>query len=407
MGRASSFFSVFIARDLKKDVALLILALAVAFCFAVFLLDFYTLMAVMFGILLVLGIIAFTWNLRSPSKKRWVKPSLAIVICLMATAMVLSIKSLAIPRAAMDFNVAGCNRYQLFDDSTHTKALMNTDLEFYSPYNDEEAFDGFFYFRIASGDASNYSLNVAFRTNINGPTQIGYACTDSFYIDDPKATTLAFGDATMSPGGTILYSFNFIEYSVQTWFGNESSPTYQIVKSPDGNYRSNYVWVAIKGDIDSTWKASVGQLNYLIADLILGLSINGTSVDPCEYIVDYGMVRNIIPLGEYPGLDQFILIGTTILAIWLMAIFASVITGKMDLVMVVTLVLLMFSILAMLVMIGMELNSTWVALTPWPLDGIAKFIAVAIAVVKWTLTVGGFTAICLVLTVFYTKAKMK
>jgi hypothetical protein len=284
---------------------------------------------------------------------------------------------------------------------------MNGEMKFYAPYNEEEEFDSFLYFRVASGDKTNYSISVDFRTNINGTTKLGFANTQSFYIDDPGISTLTYIDATTTPGGIILYSFNAVEYDVQTYHGNETSPTYQIIKNPSGNYENNYVFVSIKGDIDSAWKTSVGELDYLIIDVIINLKINGTSADACEYVVDYGYVRKIVPLGEYQGLDQFILIGTTILSVWLMAIFASVITGKMDLVMIVTIVLLMFSILAMLVMIGMELNASWVGNVPWPLDGLAKILAVMVGVVKWSLSIGGFVAICLVLTVFYAKAKMQ
>jgi hypothetical protein len=409
MGRSSTFFNIFLARNVKKDIIVLLLSLTVVFVFAVIFVDFYILMSVMFGILLVLTLIAFTWNMRSPSKKRWVKPSLAIIICMMAFMMILSIKSysLSVPRGAIDFNVVGCNHYQRFDDSQHTQDLMNGEMKFYAPYNEEEEFDSFLYFRVASGDKTNYSISVDFRTNINGTTKLGFANTQSFYIDDPGISTLTYIDATTTPGGIILYSFNAVEYDVQTYHGNETSPTYQIIKNPSGNYENNYVFVSIKGDIDSAWKTSVGELDYLIIDVIINLKINGTSADACEYVVDYGYVRKIVPLGEYQGLDQFILIGTTILSVWLMAIFASVITGKMDLVMIVTIVLLMFSILAMLVMIGMELNASWVGNVPWPLDGLAKILAVMVGVVKWSLSIGGFVAICLVLTVFYAKAKMQ
>lgn len=150
---------------------------------------------------------------------------------------------------------------------------------------------------------------------------------------------------------------------------------------------------------------------FLIVGFNMTLSVNGTAY-PTEYISDDGLVQNTVSMSDTEAaLSQWVLIGMTILSVWLIALFALMITGKMDLVMMVVLVLLMFSILALLVLISMQLNASWVTrcdpnnwIIGW-LCPILKLLAIAIGAVQWCLSIGLFTAICLIVTIFYMKAK--
>jgi len=398
---------------IKKDVLFLILVQALIFILGIIFLNIILLLGIMFSILLVISIMMFLWNMNHPSHHKWISPALLVTIIILTFGMIIMLKGYTgttLPKADQ-FTKSGAYQGMItrFDDSATTKALLQAG-QFYSPYRDDEVFNSSYYIQVSpyALKGSTIKIHLDFLISVKPDstgTVVGFDQAGSTFIDDPANNSFTYHDVSMTARPKQTFSFNFQTYTVPVWAGSVDSPTYTV--NTPYNITNDYYWFNFKGHVESGWGNSTNE-QFLILGFNTTISINGTAY-PNQYISDAGMIQNTISMSATEAaLNQWVLIGMTILSIWLMALFASMITGKMDLVMMVVLVLLMFSILAMMVMISIELNEKWVStLSSLGLDMIAQALAIAIGVVKWCISVGLFTAICLVVTIFYMKARMK